>query len=326
MSKLDYTTALITGGVAICTAAAVGVFIYRARKRTRVFKAVGVLEEMYLHPIKSCRGVLVDKGYCNVQGLQYKTLRDRYWIIVNDKNIVLRIRNEPMMTLITPTLSADNRYMYLDAPNMTTLKIPIDTREVPKGEQKLIDISVYGTDIKGYYCGKQSEQWLTTYLKVPGCKLLNCDDDIKLRDASDVIRPRRVNRKGDFVAYADYAAFMLLSKESLTDLNEKLETPVSMRYFRPTLVVSGCEPFAEDTWKFIKIGNVVLRHMKFTERCKSVTVDPETGIMAEDNEPLKTLKTRRQAMYRDSPLLGVHLCLDSEGSIKLGDVVYAALE
>ena len=35
-----------------------------------------------------------------------------------------------------------------------------------------------------------------------------------------------------------------------------------MNRFRPNLVVAGCEPYAEDGWDKIQIGNVVLRVVK----------------------------------------------------------------
>jgi len=47
------------------------------------------------------------------------------------------------------------------------------------------------------------------------------------------------------VAFQDGLPFMLLSEESLVDLNARLKKPVSMNNFRPNLVVEGCDAFDE---------------------------------------------------------------------------------
>lgn len=56
---------------------------------------------------------------------------------------------------------------------------------------------------------------------------------------------------------------MLLTEASLDDLNKRLENPISSLQFRPNIVVSGTEPFDEDNWEWIKIGDkVVIRNVK----------------------------------------------------------------
>ena len=83
---------------------------------------------------------------------------------------------------------------------------------------------------------------------------------------------------------------MLMTTRSIEVLNEKLEIPVPALQFRPNILVSTQEPFEEDNWEWIKIGeNVVIRNFKPCTRCKFVIVNPETGT-AEKEEPLKTLK------------------------------------
>ena len=55
--------------------------------------------------------------------------------------------------------------------------------------------------------------------------------------------------------FADAFPFLLISEESLADLNSRLDSPVTMRNFRPNIVVKGCNaPYEEDTWKKIVIG------------------------------------------------------------------------
>lgn len=54
-----------------------------------------------------------------------------------------------------------------------------------------------------------------------------------------------------------------MTESSLNELNEKLEKPVTSLQFRPNIVVTGTDPFVEDKWEWIKIGeNVVIRNVK----------------------------------------------------------------
>lgn len=108
-----------------------------------------------------------------------------------------------------------------------------------------------------------------------------------------------------------------MTTRSVEQLNEKLERPVPTLQFRPNILVSTQQPFEEDKWEWIKIGErVVIRNVKpcsrypfFSKiklkdeigikshfnyiicyRCKLVGVNPENGAMDKE-EPLKTLKS-----------------------------------
>ena len=48
---------------------------------------------------------------------------------------------------------------------------------------------------------------------------------------------------------------MMIPEESLEELNSHLKNPVTMRNFRPSIVIKGTpEPFAEDVWTYVRIG------------------------------------------------------------------------
>ena len=65
-----------------------------------------------------------------------------------------------------------------------------------------------------------------------------------------------------------------------------------MNRFRPNFVVSGAEPYAEDTWSRIKINDVSFRHAGLCARCPITTTNQLTAERAK--EPLKTLATYRR--------------------------------
>ena len=100
----------------------------------------------------------------------------------------------------------------------------------------------------------------------------------------------------------------------MQDLNSRLESPVPMNRFRPNLVVRGCEPFAEDTWNRIKVGDVELAVVKPCARCVVTTIDKDT--LAQSKEPLKTLGNYRK--HKLGAIFGQNVIPLNEGRIRLG--------
>ena len=106
---------------------------------------------------------------------------------------------------------------------------------------------------------------------------------------------------------------------SLADLNSRLVEPVPMNRFRPNFVVSGSDPFEEDTWKRIRIGSTEFHVVKPCARCVLTTVDQVTGIK-NGKEPLKTLSSYRT--HDGGVLFGQNLIAETAGGeIRVGDEV-----
>ncbi len=119
------------------------------------------------------------------------------------------------------------------------------------------------------------------------------------------------------MSLADGFPLLLVSQASLADLNSRLERPLLMDRFRPNLVVSGCEPFAEDSWKLVRVGELTLRVVKPCARCVITTVDQATA--AKGKEPLRTLATFRK--HGTKVLFGQNLIHDGTGTLRAGDTV-----
>jgi uncharacterized protein YcbX len=112
---------------------------------------------------------------------------------------------------------------------------------------------------------------------------------------------------------------MLLGQASVDELNSRLSEPLPMNRFRPNFVVAGSEPFAEDTWKKIRIGETVFHVVKPCERCAITTVDQTKGEKA-GPEPLKTLNTFRNR--KGKLLFGQNLIAETAGgTVKIGDAI-----
>ena len=109
----------------------------------------------------------------------------------------------------------------------------------------------------------------------------------------------------------------LVSEASLADLNARLESPLPINRFRPNLVVRSYEPFAEDCWRVIRVGEITLRVVNPCARCTITTVDQRTA--ATGKEPLRTLAKFRRA--GNKVLFGQNLIHDDTGTLRTGDLV-----
>jgi uncharacterized protein YcbX len=92
-----------------------------------------------------------------------------------------------------------------------------------------------------------------------------------------------------------------------------------MNRFRPNLVVSGADAFAEHSWRKFSVGENIFYGIKPAKRCVITTIDQQSGEFT-GKEPLKTLAT-----YRDVPggvIFGENLLVETPGGvIKIGDEV-----
>ncbi|KAM4809237.1 mitochondrial amidoxime-reducing component 1-like [Rhinophrynus dorsalis] len=284
---------------------------------------VGVVSQLLIYPIKSCRGVSVQEADCTTLGLRSGELKDRHWLVVTEEGNMVTGRQEPRMVLISVNARGDS--LCLEAPGMEELLIPVS---LPKSNV-VRDCRVFGRDIQGRDCGEEASQWLTSYFQSSQPYHL-------VQFESEVMRPRKSKdvdklfRDTDVIAYPDASPIMLLSETSLEDLNSRLDQPVTLGNFRPCIVVSGCEAFAEDSWDDVRVGTTRLKRVMACGRCIFTTVNPNTGVLTR-KEPLDTLRTFRKGdptlsnIYKTAPLFGQYYGVEQTGVLRVGDPVYRVI-
>lgn len=108
--------------------------------------------------------------------------------------------------------------------------------------------------------------------------------------------------------FVNEAQFLLISEESIADLNSRLKSNLDGRRsnggqavqvgamrFRPNLVASGGEPYAEDGWNNLNIGGKYFMSLGGCNRCQMININPEAGEVQRFSEPLATLAGYRRA-------------------------------
>ncbi|XP_067682087.1 mitochondrial amidoxime-reducing component 1-like [Haliotis asinina] len=324
MTFLDSITSNSASGIFLTLAAgaalkyAIGYWVQHNRRNLP--RRVGTVAALYVYPVKSFRGLSVTEAECTRLGLSYKGLTDRHWAVSDDKNVYLTQRQLPSMALIEPSIHGD--MMHLDAPGMSTLKIPLNPRVTPDMIKK---ITVKTDTIDSLDCGPEAAQWLCKYFNRDGLTLRFSAPTLEKRDSYNAQKlwkhPALV---GDMTALSDYCSYMILSNASLRELNTRLAKPVPILNFRANIIVDDCESFAEDNWKEVRIGQAALRTLDACTRCILTTVDQLKGVKDKDEEPLKTLRTfRKKEPYGVKPAFGVNATYISSGVVRVGDPIYA---
>jgi hypothetical protein len=255
------------------------------------------LSNLTYYPIKACRGFDVTKSRVERMGLA----NDRRMMVVTPEGEFLTQREYAKLALITPTLKNDS--VTLSAPNFDSLQFAIQKSGTPTSVNIWKSSGVSAIDQ-----GDESAQWLSAWLGAP-VRLVHVDERIKRK-----LNPDFAVSAEDHTGFADGYPILIISEESLRDLNSKLGAALPMNRFRPNIVVQNCAPFAEDTWKRIRIGNVEMALVKPCPRCVVTTIDKDT--LEKNKEPLKTLNTYRK--QKDGAMFGMNVIPLNEGEIKVG--------
>lgn len=234
------------------------------------------LASLHLYPIKSCRGHAVDAVTLDRLGPR----GDRRFLIVDEHGRFLTQRTLPRLALVEPSVLGSQ--LTLRAPEMAALELSTATPpDTPVREAQVWRDTVRVADL-----GEAAAAWLSAFLGCPA-RLVTV--------APEFTRPIRKPsaRDGDEAAFSDAFPFLVISEASLADLNSRLDEPLPMNRFRPNLVVRDCPAYAEDAWKRIRIGDVVLRAAAPCGRCIVTTTDQHT--LARTKEPLRTLAGYRRS-------------------------------
>jgi uncharacterized protein YcbX len=249
------------------------------------------------YPIKACRGFDLNETRVERMGLA----NDRRMMVVTPEGEFLTQREHPKLALVTPTLSGGS--VTLSAPSFEPLKI-----EVRKsGAETSVNIWK-NKDVHAIDQGDAAAHWLSSWLGTT-VRLVHVDERFKRR-----LNPDYAVSDEDHTGFADGYPILIISEESLADLNSRLEVSLPMNRFRPNLVVKGCEPFAEDTWKRILIGGIEMALVKPCPRCVVTTIDKET--LKKSKEPLKTLGKYRTR--EGGAMFGMNVIPLGEGEIRVG--------
>lgn len=269
-----------------------------------------IVSQVNIYPIKSCAGTALEAADIQARGFA----NDRRWLVVDAEWRFLTQREIARMALIQPTV--DDHCLRLSAPEGVGVELPVDQ------PGRRVEVTIWkDSGVGAVDQGDEVAGWLSDFLRRE-VRLVRFADDYT-RQVNQHYASRETDSfavpGGHQVGFADAYPFLIISEESLADLNSRLDEPLPMNRFRPNIVVCGAdEPYDEDNWKVIRVGDTAFDLVKACARCVTTTTDQATAVRG--TEPLWTLATYRQGA-KGAPLFGQNAVHRSMGTIRVGDRV-----
>jgi uncharacterized protein len=265
------------------------------------------IASLHIYPVKGLKGIDLPAARCTERGLEH----DRRWMVVDGDGDFLTQRSHPLMATIWTELQDGT--LELSAPHMDPVAVPLVPAAGPA-----MKVRVWNSVVDAVPVSRFADSWLTEYLGQP-LRL------VYMPEATHRLSNKQYTGGDDrLVGFADAYAYLLVGRSSLGDLNARLRDKGSpampMNRFRPNIVIEGSEPYAEDAWGDVRLGDdAVLRAAKPCGRCQVTTTDQSTGEVR-GPEPLHTLSSYRE--HKEfGPLFGMNYVTVRNGLVRVGDKV-----
>lgn len=252
----------------------------------------GIITGLFVYPIKSCAAVPVSESLCLPSGLE----NDRCWGIVDSNGKLLTQRDDPRLALIQPQIK-DNR-LVLSADTRS----PVEVTESRATGTLLV--SKWGEQVVCTDEGDAAAEWLAALLAYE-CRLVRVDTKTEPTDS---------------VMFNDCAPLLVMFEETLEDVNSRLEDPVEMDRFRPSVVIRGFDQYAENEHSCLSTNVTSLLARKPCGRCVIINIDQSRAIR-HLSEPLRTLSEYRSV--NEKVVLGHYFAADRVGKLCVGMSVHS---
>lgn len=258
------------------------------------------LSQLCIYPVKSMRGLALSHAQVSVSGAAF----DRIFMLTETDGTFITARQYPQMVLFTPALLHDGLYLRAPDGSTATIRFADFTSEPTPTE-------VWGNHFTARVAPTAINHWLSAFFSRP----------VQLRWVGENLTRRVTQHQAVPLSFADGFPYLLTNEASLRDVQQRCPASVSMRQFRPNLVVTGIPAWAEDGWQVIRIGGVTFDVVKPCSRCVLTTVSPEQGRRHPSGEPLATLQRFRTAQGKHDVDFGQNLLARHSGVIQVGDEV-----
>jgi MOSC domain-containing protein len=298
------------------------------------------IKSIRIHPIKSCRGIEVDRAYLEGSGLRL----DRRWMFVNGQGKFQTIREQSRMTLIkTAILHEDGEEMLQVTVQDTDIKFTIPTFPSDEWlEQNTTkeNVRIWRTETDANVYSESLTAPISEFLGQPVRLVVKGTDHRRILTGNAA--PEHLGRE-EHMAFPDLGAMLVTNSGSLDEFNERLiakgEQAIPMERFRPNVVVEPDvnTPWLEDQWKTLRFGGshrndnseddkqspLIVDVTSRCARCQVPNVDSNTGIK-HAKEPWSTLMSYRRVDegMKYKPCFGM-LCVPRDaGNIWVGMEVF----
>jgi len=225
----------------------------------------GRVTGLFLYPLKSGAGIARESLDIIGEGVA----GDRVFMAVDDRGTCITARDTPFLLNVEATQRQEGLHL----------------RDRTGGAQLLVADTmsggalpavIWGSDVLLDDCGDAAADWLSSVIR-RSCRLARWT--------------ARSLRDGRFasVFLPDTAPLLLANWASLREIEARAVEPFEIGRFRPNILIEAGEPFIEDRWARIRIGECVFDCVGPCDRCVMTTRDPAGGDGHPRHEPLRTL-------------------------------------
>ena len=258
------------------------------------------VSQLLYYPVKSLKGVSVDK--LEVDGFGPKW--DRRFMLVDEKGRFITQRQCPVMNQVSAWVEDEKLIIKFQSQQKS-----IDLNDIERFEQ-FTQVKVWDDTVHARMINHELNHWLSHVLK----RNVNlCFMDENTHRQVDLA----YSKPGDRASFADGFPFLIISEASVNFLSDKLSHQLSIERFRPNIVVSGCDPFAEDQWTQVEINGIAFDIVKPCSRCVIPTLDLNTS--EKQPEVMQAmLKYRKQGKH---VMMGQNAIHSAHGLLNIGDEI-----
>ncbi|KAK0642331.1 Molybdenum cofactor sulfurase [Lasiodiplodia hormozganensis] len=298
------------------------------------------VESLAIYPIKSCAGWKIPAGKAwevRKEGLAW----DREWCLVHrGSGAALSQKKYPRMALIRPSIDLEQGCLRVRSASSDTASeicIPLSADPSyfagPNGHKSAISTRVCGDVVAAQrYASSRVSDFFSQALGVD-CTLARFPaaggTGASTRHAKAHLQQTMPGAFPDAarpILLSNESPILVISRSSVNRLNEQIKAgggkAAEAEVFRANVVIAerlhsrpgGEQPYAEDSWQGIAVGQQRFQLLGACRRCQMVCIDQQAG--TKNEEPFVTLaKTRRR---EGKVYFGQHAChvpWQAEGSV-----------
>lgn len=252
------------------------------------------VKSFHIYPIKSLGGQKIKSPTATLSGFEY----DRQWMLVDKEGTFQTQRSFPRMAQLAAKVSRDRVTCY-EKSNPDN-KVSFKADEIL---DETLKVNIWKDKLKASPVNKLVDEWFSDQLKS------------KVRLVNKTNRKKYVHKLNQSFPtnYPDAYPYLVLSTNSLKEINSHLKDKIGLDRFRANIIVEGDKAFFEDEMDIFDIGGINFKMIKRCGRCPVVNTNQETAKV--HKEPLKSLAKYRT--FRNKVMVGMNAVALNEGQIKL---------
>ncbi|MGF1590650.1 MAG: MOSC domain-containing protein [Pleurocapsa sp.] len=273
-----------------------------------------IVKELRVYPLKSGQAIKLQEAQVKVQGFVW----DREMMLVSGSGKFITQRQFPILAKVQVRIAEPNITLQLEDNTFPAITFPIAFNGA------LTEVEIWRDRILAIDQGDEIARWFHQLLDLSSdkvCRLVRQSPE----HTRFLISQKYPQDNDQPLGFADNSPIMLTATASLTELNQRIaeihlsqSQAIPMNRFRPNIVIETTEPFIEDSWSVIQIGDIQFKMLKPCSRCIITTIDQKQGQKNQLKEPLTTLETFRQ-LSEQGVMFGINMIPQNEGIMRLGD-------